>query len=248
MAATSDRRTTSRSLPVVELRQYLLRPQRRDELIELFDRELVEPQEAVGMTVMGQFRDLDRADHFVWLRGFSDMAARHRALTDFYGGPVWAEHGAAAGATMIDSDDVLLLRPVTPAAALRLGPAATRGAGGERGAILVVIVHRDPAAGAERGAAQLAATVGRLLDRLGARQIGAYETEPAPNTFHRLPIRDVDVAVWFGGVDAVDRLTDGQAEIERLIAGADLDVEVLTLVPTARSLLRGTDPDSLSSS
>ncbi|MFE0316920.1 NIPSNAP family protein, partial [Streptomyces albogriseolus] len=78
---------------VIELRQYTLRPGRRDELIELFDREFVETQEETGMVVLGQFLDLDDPNCFVWLRGFRDMTARHHALTAFYGGPVWAEHG-----------------------------------------------------------------------------------------------------------------------------------------------------------
>jgi hypothetical protein len=46
---------------VFELRRYTLRPGRRDELIELFDTHLVEPQEEVGMHVVGQFRDTARA-------------------------------------------------------------------------------------------------------------------------------------------------------------------------------------------
>ena len=89
--------------PVVELRRYRLHPGRRDELIELFDRELVETQEATGMQVVGQFRDLDRPDQFVWLRAFASMGARRRSLEAFYGGPVWARHGLAAASTMIDS-------------------------------------------------------------------------------------------------------------------------------------------------
>src|SRR5215475_14452137 len=101
--------------PIVELRQYALRPGQRDVLIELFDREFVESQEACGMTVLGQFRDLDRPDRFVWLRGFDDMPSRAEALRRFYTGPVWRAHAAAANATMIDSDDVLLLRPATAA-------------------------------------------------------------------------------------------------------------------------------------
>jgi hypothetical protein len=35
-----------------------------------------------------------------------------RALEAFYGGPVWKAHSRAANDTMIDSDNVLLLRPV----------------------------------------------------------------------------------------------------------------------------------------
>ena len=100
--------------PVLELRQYTLRPGQRDVLVELFEREFVESQEALGMTLVGQFRDLDDPDRFVWLRGFADMTTRAQALHDFYGGAVWQAHREAANETMIDSDDVLLLRPARP--------------------------------------------------------------------------------------------------------------------------------------
>src|SRR4029450_5728460 len=61
---------------VVELRQYTLYPGRRDALIDLCDREFVESQEATGIVVIGQFRDMDNPDRFIWLRGFADMPAR----------------------------------------------------------------------------------------------------------------------------------------------------------------------------
>src|SRR5690242_12212569 len=132
--------------PVVELRQYTLRPGQRDVLIDLFDRELVESQEAAGMAVVGQFRDLDDPDRFVWIRGFASMPSRARALASFYGGPVWKAHSARANATMIDSDNVLLLRPVTarsgfPAPVASRLPAGRAVAGTAR--ILVTIYYRD---------------------------------------------------------------------------------------------------------
>ena len=43
--------------PIVELRQYTLHPGQRDVLIDLFDREFVESQEALGMKIIGQFRE-----------------------------------------------------------------------------------------------------------------------------------------------------------------------------------------------
>ena len=104
--------TPRRCCPVIELRQYTLKPGQRDALIDLFDRHFVESQEADGMTIVGQFRDRQRPDRFVWIRGFPDMASRHQALERFYGGPVWAAHRTAANATMLDVSDVLLLRPV----------------------------------------------------------------------------------------------------------------------------------------
>ena len=75
-------------------------------LIELFEREFVESQEALGMEILGTFRDAGNPDRFVWLRGFPDMERRARSLAAFYGGPVWKAHREAANATMIDSDNV----------------------------------------------------------------------------------------------------------------------------------------------
>ncbi len=100
-----------RCCPVVELRQYTLHPGKRETLIELFDREFVESQEQLGMRVIGQFRDMDNPDRFVWLRGFGDFNVRANQLQAFYGGPVWAAHRAVANATMVDASNVLLLRP-----------------------------------------------------------------------------------------------------------------------------------------
>jgi hypothetical protein len=107
--------------PIVELRQYTLHPGKRDVLIDLFDREFVESQEILGMYVIGQFRDLDNPDRFVWLRGFRNMTERLEGLTAFYSGPVWKKHCETANATMIDSDNVLLLRPARPSSGFLIG-------------------------------------------------------------------------------------------------------------------------------
>jgi hypothetical protein len=52
---------------------------------------------------------LDDPNRFIWLRGFADMTTRAQALHVF-GGP-FGKHREAANETMIDSDNVLLLRP-----------------------------------------------------------------------------------------------------------------------------------------
>jgi hypothetical protein len=109
---------------VVELRQYSTRPGQRDVLIEIFDNHLVQPQQDVGMHILGQFRDLDAPDAFVWLRGFRSLPGRRRALEDFYYGPVWRQHSVAANRTMVDSDDVLLLQPDDSTRAALHAPAA----------------------------------------------------------------------------------------------------------------------------
>jgi hypothetical protein len=47
----------ARCCPVVEFRQYTLKPGQRDVLIDIFDRYFIEGQESAGMTILGQFRD-----------------------------------------------------------------------------------------------------------------------------------------------------------------------------------------------
>src|SRR6476646_3740343 len=121
----TDTSAAAPACQVLELRQYTLRPGQRDVLIDLIEREFVESQEALGMTLFGQFRDLDDPDRFVWLRGFADMPARATALAGFYDGPVWRAHRDAANATMLDSDNVLLLRPARPDAGFRTIPRRT---------------------------------------------------------------------------------------------------------------------------
>ena len=172
---------------IVELRQYTLHPQRRDALIDLFEREFVESQEAEGMSVMGQFRDLIDPDRFVWLRGFADMASRARGLQGFYGGPVWAAHRDAANATMIDSDDVLLLRPAWHGAGLAHDP--VRRAGRAGGMVdLTVFSLNDAASPALVDVCRERLT--SALQREGALAQGWYVTETSPNDFPRLPVRE----------------------------------------------------------
>jgi hypothetical protein len=96
---------------IVELRQYTLYPAQREVLIHLFERLFVIGQEEAGIAVIGQFRDLDDPNRFVWLRGFPDMPSRARSLSLFYDGMLWKSNRDAANATMVDSDNVLLLHP-----------------------------------------------------------------------------------------------------------------------------------------
>ena len=178
---------------VVELRQYTLHPGRRETLVSLFERAFIEPQEAAGIRVLGQFEDLDRPDRFVWFRGFADMKVRRQALGSFYGGAVWAEHRDAANATMVDSDDVLLLRPVRPAGGFPRG-GFSPGSARETSRLLVQIFHRAP------GAADLVDVclehVEPALEGTGAQVIAWLQTETAPNDYPRLPVReDADVVV-----------------------------------------------------
>lgn len=191
--------STAHCCPIVELRQYTLHPGQRDALIALFDRELVETQEATGMQVIAQFRDIDRPDVFTWLRGFPDMPSRAASLATFYGGPVWAQHKDEANSTMARFDNVRLLRPVRPASGFLIGGRRPdRDAMTVPPGLVVATIYTLAANSAEAWA--------ELFDRLalprllasGARPAALFETEPSANTFPRLPVREGEHAfVWF---------------------------------------------------
>lgn len=224
------------SCSVVELRQYTLHPGQRETLVSLFEREFIEPQEAVGIRVLGQFEDLDAPDRFVWFRGFADMDARREGLASFYGGKVWAEHRDAANATMVDSDDVLLLRPVRPSGGF---PRHSRGspAARETSRLLVRIFHRAP------GASDLTSfcleQVEPALDGTGASVLGWLESNRVRNDFPRLPVReDADVVV------CISALADERALRRHLaLLAADLAWAEEVVPGLRRRLAR--DPEQL---
>src|SRR5262245_9079086 len=184
---------------VVELRRYALHPGSRETLIELFEHEFVETQEAVGIRVLGTFRDADDPESFVWMRGFSDMSARADALRSFYGGTVWAKHRNAANAAMIDSDNVLLLRPLDRDSRLDLDPARRPRIAAPRqpsGAVSVTICPLEPTA-TTAFCSFFETKVEPTLREAGANVRARFVTEHSENTFPSLPVREgEDVFVW----------------------------------------------------
>jgi hypothetical protein len=180
---------------VVELRQYTLKRGMRDTLVELFDREFLESQEACGCDVIGQFRDLNIADRFVWLRGFADMEARGKALAAFYGGSVWKAHRDAANATMVDSDNVLLLRPVRPEFDFADGTRPPLDTPARPSGVVTATVCRFDERVDEDTAGHVIRSVSPVLCEAGAPALAWLMTEYAANNFPALPVRDGENAV-----------------------------------------------------
>jgi NIPSNAP len=238
--------------PIVELRQYTLKPQGRETLIRVFDEHFIEGQERTGMRIIGQFRDRSDANRFVWLRGFSDMEARRQALSDFYSGPVWTEHGPEANETMIDSDDVLLLKPVGGRGfALDLG---LRPSGAEKDSsadVVVATIYPMKEAVSSSQMESAASAIEAAFAEAGATLVAVLVTEHAVNTFPRLPIREdanvlVSISSYPNEVEyrrSLDRLRSSPMWKERVAReleaiGGALPPETLLLQPTGRSLLR----------
>lgn len=228
---------------VVELRQYKIVPGRRDEMIGVFERWFVESQEAEGMRLVGQFRDRDDPDRFTWIRSFPDMAARERSLNAFYFGPVWGAHRDEANPLLLDNDNVLLLKPLTPALAFEQPDTAPPvGEPPEPAGVIVATIHylwKDPAEGlgplfAERIVPALAAA--------GLPVLGAYVPETRENTFPRLPVRQHEkVLVWFTKVENEAAWDEARARLAadpELADAQERQAQVLRLSPTPRSRLR----------
>ena len=230
-----------RPIGVVELRQYTLFGGRRDTLVDLFERTFIEPQAELGAFVLGLFRDLDDPDRLVWLRGFADMTGRRRALTEFYSGPVWRAHREAANATMVDSDNVLLLRPSHPAAF----------ASGSRPGQGMYALRIHDLAGADPGefAAWFERSRRPQLESMGPDIVATFASETASNDFPALPVRTDRVFAWLGrwpdaaaeaAFDArVNAMSGWRDRVpEALLPAFARKAERIRLEPTSRSPLR----------
>ena len=179
------------------------------------------------------------------------MASRARALQDFYGGPVWKAHRETANATMIDSDNVLLLHPASLISGFSLAACKRPGRGaGEtpKRLVLATIYYFDTPVPTDF-VAFFEGTIKPEAIAAGATILAYFATEQSENTFPLLPVRENEnVFVWFAGfsdsascelyLGAIDRSPRWRKEI-----AAELDrrlkrtPEILKLSPTARSLL-----------
>jgi hypothetical protein len=237
---------------VIELRQYTLYPGKRDVLIDLFEREFVESQEALGMQLVGQFRDLDNPDRFVWLRGFRDMNTRKEALEGFYGGPVWKAHRDEANATMADSSNVLLLRAVDQASEFAQAGISRPPVGTSKrsNSVVVATIYYLAAPVDEAFVALFEKQLTPLMTETGAPPLAYFETETAENNFPRLPVRTGEnVFVWFASFPNAEAYATHLHRLERTkVWNEKLQPELarflksptqhLRLEPTPKSLLR----------
>jgi hypothetical protein len=232
---------------VVELRRYTLHPGKREALIQLFENHLVDRHDACDMVAIAHYLDLDSPDSFVWLRGFNDMKTRRDALATFYDqSTTWKEHRGAANATMIDSDNVLLLREARPGSGFQTYGAArppidaSDPVAASFAAVTVFMLQSSPTQGL------LAAFEGEMLPSLRkiASQVAYYVTEERTNDFPRLPVREGEWALVVAGVVPTEEAIESwrrafePRHIPSEIATATVSSEVLRLAPAARSLLR----------
>lgn len=231
--------------PVVELRRYTIAAGARQRFARYFETYFPEAFQQLGAAALGHFLERDRADHFTWLRGYPDMAARAAVNHAFYDGPVWAEHRAQVNSHIVDSGNVLLLRPLYPDSALpalkAVDPVAEpRGAQGVAVAQIFKVAPGMLEACALAAETWFAAYCGR-----GVIEAGILATLDEPNNFPRHPIRtDGTWLVWLGMLRddaALDALRPLFGKTAQRLAGTgmlDGPAELVLLDPCHRSRLR----------
>lgn len=231
-----------------ELRRYRLKPGAFDDLLTLFEREFVHTQQAVGIDVPAIYRDVDDPNGFVWLRSFENIDARAEALATFYNGEAWNRFGSAANATMVNSDNVLLLAPgrlgsdFVPTSARRTSAPVPA----DKGLVTTSICSLAP--GREQEFAAFFETEARpLIEQAGARIDATFVTAAERNSFPRLPVREGEpVFVWisaFSNAEAEEthrsRLRQSAAWQDRVFPELDRRlwrrIETARLIPTGRS-------------
>ena len=171
----------------------------REHFAQYFQSYFPEALQKLGAIVFGQF--LERKNHnlFTWIRGFKNMDARATINAALYYGPLWKEHRATMNNLLVDSDNVLLLRPLNQERGVLVLPAVdpvyeTNGAQG----VLVAQIFAVKTNSIETFAQQAEPTFAAYRGA-GAREAGVLVTLDMPNNFPQLPIRtDGPYLVWLG--------------------------------------------------
>jgi hypothetical protein len=108
---------------VIEFRRYTIRDGERKHFAQYFETYFPEAFQQLGALAIGQFFERHNQGSFTWFRAFPTMDDRVKANAEFYYGPLWKEHKTTLNNLMVDSDNVLLLRPLHPEKGVTVLPA-----------------------------------------------------------------------------------------------------------------------------
>lgn len=98
-----------------ELRQYRIRPGRRDEWVAFMEEVIIPFQVGKGMVVVGSFVAEEEDDLYVWIRRFADEEERKRLYAAVYESDTWRNEIAPRTAELLDREKMLITRLVPTA-------------------------------------------------------------------------------------------------------------------------------------
>jgi len=93
---------------IVEVRSYRIKPGKRAEFIDLFEKRAIPALRSYGMKIIGPLLDVENPNKFVFLRSFPSLEARDQMKDDFYGSELWKNELEHLAMPMLDSYDVIL--------------------------------------------------------------------------------------------------------------------------------------------
>jgi len=231
---------------VIEFRRYTIKEGEREHFAAYFESHFPEAFQQMGAIAFGQFFERRNPVAFTWLRGFKNTDARAIINAGFYYGPLWKEHSSTMNNLMVDSDNVLLLRPLSPERGIPVLPSVdpVKEGKGAQGVVVAEIFAVKPESVdtfAQRAEATFAS-----YRAAGAREAGVLVTLDVPNNFPQLPVRtDGPYLVWLGIVRNNQMLEAkfaplAERSVESLSATGLLrgTPELVILDPTRRSRLR----------
>jgi len=231
---------------VIEFRRYIVKEGEREHFAEYFESYFPEAFQQLGAIAFGQFFERENPVGFTWIRGFKNTDARAIINAGFYYGPLWKEHRSTMNSLLVDSDDVLLLRPLDPEHGIPVFPSVDpiKEEKGAQGVVVAQIFGVKPN-NVDAFAQQAEATFARYR-ATGAQEAGILVTLDAPNNFPQLPVRtDGPYLVWLGIVKDHKTLQAqltplAERSMEPLSATGLLRTtpELVILDPTRRSRLR----------
>jgi hypothetical protein len=241
-----DRVKHLQDFQVIEFRRYTIKQGEREHFAEYFESYFPEAFQQMGAIVFGQFFERKNPVGFNWMRGFKNTDARAVINSGFYYGPLWREHASTMNSLMVDSDNVLLLRPLTPARGVPVLPAVDpiKEVKGAQGVVVAQIFAVKPNS-VDAFAKQAEETFARYR-AAGAREAGVLVTLDVPNNFPQLPVRtDGPYLVWLGIVKD-NKTLDAQLTplVERSMQSLSATgllrsaPELVVMDPTHRSRLR----------
>ena len=231
---------------VLEFRRYTIKEGEREHFAQYFDAYFPEALQQLGTIVAGDFFERKNSSGFTWIRGFHTLEDRAVVNAQFYAGSVWKEHKKTMNDLIVDSDNVMLLRPLRPERGIPILPAVDPivEANGVQGIVVAQIfaVKADSVEAFAKAAEPTFAS----YRAAGVREAGILVTLDVPNNYPQLPIRtDGPFLVWLGVLKDKQMLENefnplAERSLQSLsatglIRGAP---ESVVLDPTRRSRLR----------
>ncbi len=230
----------------IEFRRYTIKEGERQHFAQYFESYFPEAFEQLGAIAAGSFFERGNQTGFTWIRGFHTIEARAVVNAAFYYGPLWKEHKKTLNDLMADSDNVMLLCPLSPERGVPVLPAVdpVTEANGAQG-IVVAQIFAVKANSVEAFAKQ-AETTFASYRAAGAREAGVLVTLDVTNNFPQLPIRtDGPYLVWLGILKDNQMLEKdftpvAERSLQALLATGLIrgTPELVVLDPTHRSRLR----------